>query len=110
MTTLQPANPDEPELGPCCACGQASDTVRNIIMLDKRAPTPGVGCWACFVCNLPAEGAVAVLCDDCLGRGAHISFACDGPPGSGRRVPIEQLTETFDHDMSKHQGETAWMN
>ena len=60
--------PDEvvegPSLGPCCMC--AGDGV-NIIMLDRRAVIPGHG-WGCFICGLPRDGAVAVLCNGCADR------------------------------------------
>lgn len=100
---------DDLKLGICCICLMERPTVRNLIMLPKRAPMPGEGCWGCFQCGLPMAGAVAVLCDDCLERhvehGTPIALACVGAPGKNERVPLEALTETFDHNMSKHQGE-----
>lgn len=90
-----------PELGPCCACGKIGSGVRNIIMLHYRAPVPGTG-WGCITCGLNANGAVAVLCDDCLLTHAEIKAVCHGYPGAGQRVAIKSLTEPFGHDLSKH--------
>jgi hypothetical protein len=85
---------DTPSLGPCCNCG-TTENVRNIVMLARRAPTPGSG-WGCVVCGLPSDGAVAVMCDDCLEQEPRA--VCDGYPVAGKRVPIEQLAaEAFDH-------------
>ncbi len=98
--------PDESEikLGPCCACGENLQDVRNVVMLHHRAPVPFTG-WGCVVCDLPADGAVAVLCDRCLLTHAEIKDACHGYASEGRRVSLKSLTEPFDHDRSKHLGE-----
>jgi hypothetical protein len=73
-------------------------------MLDQKAPEPGKG-WACFQCGLPADGAIVVVCDHCLRVRAPYRWACSGYPGEGDRVPIESLTGTNEHDMSRHPGE-----
>lgn len=98
---------DEPlDFGPCCACGTKGPTVRNIVSLNKRLPpsdrkTSG---WGCFTCGLPLEGANAVVCDECLETGVPIRFACLGylTDADHPRIPIDQLTEPFDHDYFKH--------
>lgn len=87
------------DLGPCCVCGKSGPMVRNIIMIDKKCPTPGKG-WGCLQCGLSSDGAVAVKCDDCLNSKAK--WACKGYPGKDGRVPIEQLEGVHEHDMSKH--------
>jgi len=89
-------------LGRCCHCEREGPTVRNIVMLPLRSPEPGSGRWGCLECGLPIEGALAVVCDECLERGLKPKLACLGPPAANRRIPIEQLTERFEHDMSKH--------
>jgi hypothetical protein len=95
------------DLGPCCACGQAGPSVRNIMMLDVRAPgAPVRHGWGCFVCGLPTEGAIAVLCDRCLEEDREIVDVCAGYPAQGIRVSRASCTEPFEHDMSKHQEET----
>ena len=91
---------DPPGLGSCCGgCGRKAD--QCIVMLQKRAPTPGRG-WGCFVCGCSPDGATAVLCNACgdrLQAGEDVvRFACDGWPGENTRVPVEKLTEPFDHD------------
>lgn len=90
-----------PFFGPCCSCGQTKETVRNIVMLEQKATTPGSG-WGCFQCGLPMEGAVAVICDDCLSVGAPIKFAVAGEMKDKERVPVESLGGEHKHDMSKH--------
>lgn len=92
---------DNPDLGPCCVCEVEGAQVRNIIMLNKLSPIPGKG-WGCFACGLPQNGAVAVVCDDCLDHGRELKFACRGYPGEDGRVPIEELVGEFDHNVLKH--------
>ena len=89
------------DLGACCACEATGATVRNIIMLDKRAPVSGTG-WGCVQCRLPFDGAVYVLCDECLDAKREPKDVCRGYPGEGARVSIATVTEPFEHDMSKH--------
>lgn len=96
---------DELSLGTCCNCGTEND-VNNLMALKFLAPVPGTG-WGCVLCNMPANGAVAVLCDHCLELlpdGKHgILSVCVGYPGENKRLPIEQLDKTrFDHDMRYH--------
>ena len=97
---------DEPaSLGSCCIC-ETYFGVRNIVMLDRRAPIAGHG-WGCVVCGLPSDGAVAVLCDGCLElfqAGGVCLFACRGYPAKDGRVPFADLSpEPFGHDEAKHQ-------
>lgn len=95
---------DLPSLGPCCSCERA-EGVTNILMLRQRAPVPGTG-WACLQCGLPADGAYAVLCDECMAKlqdGAGLKMAVSGYPAAGERVAIASLSpEPFDHDLSRH--------
>ncbi len=91
------------KLGKCCVCEAENESVRNIITLDKKMPDENLpGGWGCFVCGLDGQGAVAVLCDDCLDTEKEIKFACLGYPKDNRRIEIEKLTEEFKHDKSKH--------
>lgn len=94
-------------LGKCCICEKEDDSVRNAITLDKKSPAGTVGGWGCFVCNLPSEGAVSVICDDCfenyVDKKTELKFACLGYPGENKRIPIEELTEDFHHDKTKHE-------
>lgn len=95
---------DEPEddssLGTCCEC-EKTENVRNIWTLHKKSPLSGRG-WGCVVCCLPADGAVAVLCDDCHERLSpseeNPKFACNGYPGSDGRIEYSELTGTHEHN------------
>ena len=96
------------DVGPCCACECEGPTVRNVIMLHVRAPQPGTG-WGCLVCHLARDGALAVLCDACLGArpgqfAREPRFACDGYLTESRsRAPIESLREPWRHDEALHE-------
>ncbi len=99
-----------PDLGPCCAC-KGTRAVRNIIALPFEGPVPGTG-WGCVQCGLPANGAVAVVCDECLESNAERVEICYGYPGDKGRTPMpaEASRIAFDHDLSKHpeiRGEEA---
>lgn len=83
--------------------------MRNIIMLNFEGPVPGKG-WGCFVCNLPADGASASVCDDCLESGREIKFVHNGYPSDGR-LPIDQLEKKpFEHNYHLHHidEQTMW--
>lgn len=88
------------DFGPCCAC-EGFDNVRNIIMLDVKMTEPGKG-WGCFVCGLPNDGAVAVMCDACMDQKAKPRFAVDGYIADKKRVDIRELTMPHKHLLSKH--------
>lgn len=89
------------DFGPCCACCKKKDAVHNVVMLDQKGSTPGSG-WGCVQCGLPADGAFAVLCDDCVSVGAPIIFAVTGPVKEKKRVLVESLGAEHKHDMTKH--------
>jgi hypothetical protein len=95
---------DPPTLGPCCVC-ETQHGVRNIVCLDMPCPTPGRG-WGCVVCDVPCNGAVAVLCDTCLklteGRVADIDYVCTGHPATDGRTPMAAVSGVFGHDMLRH--------
>lgn len=78
------------DLGRCCACGRTGPTVRNLLSLDRRAPVPGTG-WGCFVCHLPSDGAIAVLCDACVEAGREPTSACRGYVADKGRAPAWEL-------------------
>lgn len=92
---------EEPlDFGNCCACDRTGQAVRNLTMLGYKTPIPGTG-WGCFVCQLPSDGAVAVVCDECVdsfrqGKG-NLKFAILGYPTEKRRIDISQLKEPFSH-------------
>lgn len=97
---------DNYDLGPCCNCGSTGDFVRNILMMKFTAPESGKG-WGCFQCDLPNDGAVAVLCDGCLEQisrdQVQIPQVCIGEPGNGKRVAVTDYEhEPFDHNLRLH--------
>ena len=98
---------DRPKLGACCTCGTMTG-VRNIMLLDRRAPVAGTG-WGCAVCQVPNDGAIAVLCDECTGLPTRT--ICVGYPGENKRIPLDELPdEPFGHHLEFHQGELGSMN
>lgn len=90
--------------GPCCICGKEDETVRNIAFLSKKAPVPGTG-WGCVQCDLPPDGAVAIVCDEC-NDGTHtadeIKHAVDGFLTEKKRIPVIDLEGSHEHDVRKH--------
>lgn len=99
---------DETNLGKCCSCEKEGPDVRNVMALPFKKPSTEPGsAWGCFVCGLPNEGAIAVLCDDCLHNG-KIRFVVDGYAGDNLRLPVDEVqatAEPHNHDMSFHQNE-----
>jgi hypothetical protein len=88
----------------CCACGSTKLPTNNVVMLDKKSPTPGVG-WGCVLCNLPSDGAIAVVCTPCIEAKVPIAFACTSYISDDARTPVEQLAGEHKHDMKFHQDE-----
>jgi hypothetical protein len=97
---------DFEDYGTCCVCGCDSSPerpVQNIICLDFKQPIPGDG-WGCAVCNLPLEGAVAVICDRCLEeQNFDFKFIVSGLVSEKKRIPYPENKIPFKHDESKHQ-------
>ncbi len=62
---------------------------------------------ACFVCHLPKDGAVAVLCDECIQNEIDPKFAVAGFADMKQRVPITELKEPFEHDELLHTVDNA---
>jgi hypothetical protein len=88
-------------LGACCSCRRDDVDVFTILMLPKLAPIAGRG-WGCVVCGLPADGALAVVCERCADTGVELVDACRGYPGEDGRVPIDTLEGEFEHDRRLH--------
>ncbi|MEH2067866.1 MAG: hypothetical protein V7K47_06820 [Nostoc sp.] len=93
------------DLGPCCGCGSTEVRAQNILTLDKKAPVPGTG-WSCMVCGIPADGAIAVVCDECLAqlKQGHevLKYAVYGDALDKLRCNIHELTEAFEHKNISH--------
>lgn len=88
--------------GPCCVCEQVTD-LHDIVMLPVKASTPGKG-WGCFTCGLDVDGAIAVVCSDCILRPdlPEIRFACAGYPSDPGRVPRADLQIPHEHNKGIH--------
>jgi hypothetical protein len=100
--------PEAIDLGPCCACGATGPSVRNILMLPRRAPVPGTG-WGCLQCGLPPDGASAILCDDCAAAEVAPREVIAGYPAAKGRAPIGDLIDGgFDHRRDLHPEVTSW--
>lgn len=92
---------------PCCCCGGA-EAVRNIILLNKLAPVSGQG-WGCILCGLPCNGAVAVICNQCLESISEIKYVCAGSATDPRRVPVSELPAgEFNHNPACHPQHLGW--
>ena len=85
-------------LGPCCVC-ESTVGVTSMVMLPVKGMMPGHG-WGCVVCGLRANGAVAVLCGECIRK--QPVYACRGYPGTDGRIPVADLRTPQMHDASKH--------
>lgn len=93
---------DDLDLGPCCCCG-GTESVRTIVMLNRRAPVADTG-WGCFVCGLSFDGAMYVACDHCARINAPAREVVVGFPAKRGRMPIQSLLfEPFEHRMEFHE-------
>lgn len=97
---------DPIDLGECCGCGCTGESVHNIVALNYRAPTPGTG-WGCTICLLLADGAIAVICDECLEKFKNgddiLKKAISGYALRKGRCDIKTLNESFRHLDILHQ-------
>lgn len=96
------------DYGPCCACGKHDMPVRIVLRLNYRAPIPGTG-WGCQVCGLPNDGALAVVCEECLEQDREPRFAAKGDEFSKDRAPISELESVvFEHNQEAHERDRAY--
>lgn len=90
--------------GTCCVCSKRVH-VHSVFLLGFKCPIPGRG-WGCRVCGLPEDGAIAVVCDECIGTYVnplhHLRFICSGRPGLDGRTPLSQVGGHHVHDLTKH--------
>lgn len=96
------------DYGPCCGCGAPFGTNAPfmLIRLHMPAPVPWSG-WGCAVCQLPPDGALAVICSACFEQAVLPCQAIRGPVGSKARVEIHPLAililpPEFDHNHLLH--------
>lgn len=79
-------------VGTCCACRRADVGLRNVVCMTFRAPESAFGKgWGCVVCAIPGNGALAVICDNCMGREAPIVDVCAGYLAEPARAEAEPL-------------------
>lgn len=99
-----------PHLGSCCACRLFKPDVRNVLCLGFKAPLAGTG-WGCVQCGLALDGAVAVVCDDCLEMAAPLQEICHGFPAERQRAAYAGYAggERHSHRLERHP-EMALMN
>ena len=86
---------DEMDLGACCICEKNDDTVIKVLAMHFRAPVDGTG-WGCFQCKRPSNGALVVVCDECLetydGKiDTSLKFVINGYPAKRKRIAIAQV-------------------
>ncbi len=89
--------------GRCCACRERLP-LRNVVCMSFRAPASAAGKgWGCVVCGLPADGAIAVVCDPCVQAGAPILDVCADYATQPERADAAPLKDTpYEHDSARH--------
>lgn len=101
---------DIPNLGKCCRCLKNHASV--VWMAPFEVPKEGQGRgWGCFVCGLPENGAVSVLCEPCSetlegnadmrDQWEMMPTVCIGYPSDNHRTVLHELVP-FHHDLSRH--------
>jgi hypothetical protein len=106
---LQPMEgvlPPPPVVYRCCVCDRPDPEPRAMVMLDFEAPAGFFG-WGCVVCNLPARGATAFVCERCADTGwteAQLRYIAAGHYVlEGIRVSLDGYARIpFQHDPSQH--------
>ncbi len=100
---------NEMDLGACCICEKNDATVVNVLAMHFRAPIDGTG-WGCSQCKRPSNGALAVICDECMEKyegkiDTSLKFVIKGYPAKRKRIAIELVDTSirFEHDMSQHK-------
>ena len=100
------------DFGSCCVCEKHDPTVRNIVCVPWKLPVWLCGKsagWGCVVCDLPADGATAIICDQCEAKHQGeegwdwIRFVIG--PRRDQRMPINMINQAdkHEHDVAKHE-------
>jgi len=94
----------ESYLGTCCGCQQPIQGVPHLIMLDIEAPIAGTG-WGCYLCHLPNNGALAVVCNECLISQSMLFEVIYGYPESKQRLRFVNMEEPMTpfHHKANHR-------
>ncbi len=95
----------------CCSCFEVRSDVKNIACLPEKAPEPGTG-WGCYVCGLPPDGALALVCDKCTksadpNEGPEIEYVYSGKIGGSELTARKWLNGRQEHDAEKHGADAA---
>lgn len=86
-----------PDAGTCCACeceSTPNNPVRNFLLTNCKTPLTGTG-WADLEAGLPADGAIAIVCDRCFKTNVRPSHYIYGFVRDKQRRPIAELNEPF---------------
>lgn len=106
---------EELDLGTCCACGReptGENPVRTIVVLDYKMPQGFGSGWGCFQCGLAAEGASAMICDDCAALiasdKAEVRWIATGVTNKRGRLAVDAFPHLpHVHDMTRHPEEPS---
>ena len=94
-------------LGACCCCGIDDYTVTNILKLPFLCPQPGTDTgWGCKYCDVPYDGAIAVICKVCMvyvAKGEMPVHVCNGSIRDRRRAPTSACKVPFVHTATEHE-------
>lgn len=101
------------DYGTCCVCESEMDEC-VLIQLDYKVESESG--WGCLVCDLPMEGAMAVVCADCFDEydddlEDKIKFLMNGIRG---RIPVPPPESRIkhEHNLMYHpkdqDAETLW--
>lgn len=81
-------------LGTCCVC-RSSENTFNIVNLPYRTFIPGTG-WGNVATGLPMDGAIAVVCDQCMQQDLSLESCQDvvyGYASEKQRKPFSEVIE-----------------
>jgi hypothetical protein len=81
--------------GACCACRRLRE-LSYVIEVEQLAPRPGRG-WDCRRCGLPADGALAAICEECARTRRQIRDVCQSWVWEEGRVARGRLRGRFAH-------------
>ena len=92
------------EYGCCCIC-ESTQNVNNLIQLDYKVESESG--WGCVRCGLPAEGAIAIVCDACIdkhGKSEDLEDKIKLLMNGIKRIPAPPVSDRVphEHDLSRH--------
>ena len=92
------------EYGCCCIC-ESTQNVNNLIQLDYKVESESG--WGCVRCGLKMEGAIAIICDDCVethGKSEDLEAKIKLLMNGIKRIPAPPVAARVphEHDLSRH--------